>query len=163
MKLIKTIKAGALFILFLISFSSFAAGDVSKRIDNDGKVCGAVRRGNVDDLEAGLRERFDLSLEEAYLNIWCGDTDLMGTVLESPHERYGLVINMGRYFAEIGKPELLNKLLLTKVNGRNVLRRIEFIIRDIEEVPELRGGDMHTRLLLMKKNYPAWMKDNPFI
>jgi len=135
-----------------------------RSIDNDGKICGAVRRGNTDDLMAALKLRFDLSLEEGYLNIACGDTDLMGTVLESPHERYALVKNIRRYFTRMGKPAMFSELLMTKVNGYWVLDRIEYAIRDIEEILSLksiRGSEMHTRYLWMQKKYIKYLKKHP--
>lgn len=170
MTLIKAIQSGILFIPLLISISSFAgnsnknyivAGAQSGKIDNDGKVCGAVERGNIDDLEAALRERFNLSLEEGYLNVFCGDTDLMGTVIESPHERYALIKNIMRHFTRAGEPEMFSKLLLTKIDGREALKRIDISIKSIERRSELRGTEMHTRLLKMQKTYTAWLIKHP--
>jgi len=132
-----------------------------RSIDNDGVVCAAVERGSTFDLKAALKERFNLSLEEGYLNIACGDTDLMGTVIESPHERYGLVKHIRRYFTKIGKPEAFSKLLMTAVDGRSVLRRIEGSIKSIERHGTIAGSEMHTRLLWMRKKYTKWLQQHP--
>ena len=141
--------------------SSTTRALASRKIDNDMDVCGAVESGNASGLEAALRERFNLSLEEGYLDIWCGETDLMGTIIDSPHERYYVAKYIRRYFTKMEKPERFSELLLSEVNGIEVLRRIESVIERVEGVEELKGGEMHTRLLRMQKKYTAWLKKYP--
>lgn len=127
----------------------------------DAAVCLSVKRGKPIDLEADLKERFNLSIEESYLDIWCGDTDLMGTVIESPHERYALVKYIRRHFTKMGKPEKFSELLLSEVEGITVLRIIQATVETIEEHADLKSGEMHTRLLKMQQKYIKWLITYP--
>ena len=169
MKIINIVKSIIILSCLCIPIHAFAKNNKSdehgyyhssNRI-HDADVCAATRRGDILDLKDALKKGFNLRIEEAYLDIWCDESDLMGMIIKSPHERYGIAKYLKRYFTKLGKTEAFSQLLMTQVDARSVLRRIEYQIVTCEENPNLKDSEMHTRLLTMQKKYIKWLKQHP--
>ena len=151
------------FIILLLSFTVLADSD-NDLIEDDYQVCGAIESGSFKKMQFFLMKKYNLTVEDAYLNIVCDDNDLMGMVVHEPTNRIEVAVGLRRYFRKkLKKPELFSKALLTRNNTSNkdTLRMIELSLASVRRGDELVGTLLEERLVYMQKRYIEWLQKHP--
>jgi len=129
-------------------------------IEDDNNICGSVERNSFKDLVANLKKQHNTTLEESYFRIKCDGKGVLRMVIDNPADRYFVGRGLRKYFErKIKQPEFFSKILLHKVNGRDILSRIDYTLKDIK------GTDLESiynkKLYIMKKKYTAHLKQYP--
>jgi hypothetical protein len=147
--------------LILLSFNVLSSKD-NGLIEDDPGICHAIESGSFKNMQKALEKEYGLRVEEAYLNIVCDDNDLMGMIVDAPTNRLEVAKNMSRFFKKkLGKPELFSNILLLRISGKDILRRIEITLVRVRGNDKLAGTEYEERLVYMQNRYINWLIKYP--
>ncbi|MFT6271058.1 MAG: hypothetical protein ACJAVV_003898 [Alphaproteobacteria bacterium] len=147
-------------IIIPLTFNAFA--DIKNLIKDDPAVCHAIESGSFTRMQEALIDKYSLKVEQAYLNIVCDDNDIMGMIVDAPTNRLETAKNMSRYFRKkLGKPELFSYALLSRIDGKDILRRIDITSERVSSNVDLAGTEYEEGLIYMQNRYLKWLQKYP--
>jgi len=133
----------------------------SEKIMDDIRICGPIEINDFKRLVRNLKKYYNTTLEESYFKIECGDSDLFDLIVKSPRDRYSSAYRFQRYFEKEKKmPEFFSRILLNKIRGKNILRRIEMELYLIKG-GRLAGGKTEKKLIKLQKKYLEYLEKYP--
>lgn len=152
---------GMLTLLFAVVLPVQAEGvSPERRVEDDPQICNPIRSNKFKDFVANLKKHYNTTLKDSYHSIRCDDKDVMGLVIDGAADRYFTSIHLQKYYEkDEGVPYEFSKVLMAKINGQTVVRRIEMQLEVLRK--HSKSSPSIPKLEKMLKKYKTYLKTYP--